>query len=244
MSVNLIDRPWALLLVFGIALVLSCSSKSRTATDGANSTDQIISSTPPFQTREPEHYTAVRTITFTNSTGKSFVTKTVIARYDHLRREEMESGSQELVLLDSDQGRMILLPQARIYSEADGGTTNGVIPDQQSLEMSPDRLLHSEQNSTSYQKLGIESVSGRQATKYRVVVNISGTGDVSSSETIIWIDEGLGMPIKSETKVSDGSSTLMEISNVVLQVDKGLFQIPQGYEKVPTGELRRRLSRN
>src|SRR4030095_12421907 len=78
-SVDLIARPWALLLVFGIALVSSCSSKSRTATDGANSTDQIISSTPPFQTREPEHYTAVRTITFTNSSGKSFVTKTVIA---------------------------------------------------------------------------------------------------------------------------------------------------------------------
>lgn len=244
MSADLIARRWAILLVFGIALVSSCCSKWRPATESTNPSDQIIASTPPFQTREPEHYQAVRTITFTDSSGKSFVTKTVIARYEELRREEMASGSHELVLLDSDQGRVILLPQARIYSEADSGTPNGVIPDQQSLETSPDRLLHSEPNSTSYQKVGTESVSGRQATKYRVVVNISGAGNVSSSETMIWVDEGLGMPIKSETKVSDGSSTLMEISNVVLQVDKSLFQIPAGYEKVPTGELRGRLSKN
>jgi outer membrane lipoprotein-sorting protein len=243
-SVDLIARRWTILLMFGIALGSACSSKWRPATEGANSSDQIIASTPPFQTKEPEHYQAVRTITFTDSSGRSFVTKTVIARYEELRREEMESGSHELVLLDSDQGRVILLPQAGIYSEADSGTSNGVIPDQQSLEMSPDRLLHSEPNSTSYQKLGPESVLGRQATKYRVVVNISAGDNVTRSETMIWVDEGLGMPIRSETKVSDGSSTLMEISNVIMQVDKRLFQIPAGYEKVTTVELRRRLGKN
>jgi outer membrane lipoprotein-sorting protein len=238
------ERFLPLLVVLGVVLVSSCT-KSRPATDGTDFKDQIISSTPPFQTKEPEQYQAVRTITFTDSSGKPVVTKTVIARYGELRRDTTESGSnQEIVLLDSDQGRLILLPQAKIYSEANGGTPSEVNPDPQLVETSPDRLLHSEPSITTYQKLGTESVSGREATKYRVVVNISAAGNVSSSETLIWVDEILGMPIKSETKAGDGSSILMEMSNIVLEVDKGLFQIPPGYERVANAELRRRLRKN
>jgi outer membrane lipoprotein-sorting protein len=247
-SLELYARPCRrflpLLVVLGISLFSSCSSKFRPATDGTDK-DQIISATPPFQTKEPQHYQAVRTINVTDSSGKSVVTKTVIARYEELRREMTENGSgQEIVLLDSDQGRLILFTQAKIYSEANSATPSGVNPDPQLVETSPDRLLHSEPGVTSYQKLGTESVSGREATKYRVVVNISAAGNVSRSETLIWVDESLGMPIKSETKGSDGSSTLMEISNIVLEVDKALFQIPQGYERVANAELRRRLSKN
>jgi outer membrane lipoprotein-sorting protein len=99
-------------------------------------------------------------------------------------------------------------------------------------ESSPEKLLHTDTSNSSYQKLGTESIAGRSTEKYRVVVNEVNGGNVSSSETLIWIDEALGIPIKSETKSSDGSRSTMELSNIALEVDKNLFQVPNDYKKI------------
>ena len=42
----------------------------------------------------------------------------------------------------------------------------------------------------------------------------------------MWIDEALRMPIRSETKSSDGTRVTMELSEIELEVDKDLFQSP------------------
>ena len=84
-------------------------------------------------------------------------------------------------------------------------------------------------------------MSGRKTTKYRVAVNTATGTNVTSSDTMIWIDESLGMPIKSDTTASDGSRVMMELSNIVLDVDKNLFHIPDNYVKVNATALRQRL---
>lgn len=240
-----ISTEYVLLIVVGTLLLASCSNRSREPTTGVDPTNRIVSSTPPFQTREPDRYRAVRTIIFTDAAGKSVITKTTIARYQALRREETETEStRHLVFLDSDQGRVVVLPEAKIYAEINGSVTNGDWTDSRDFDSSPERLLHSEALLSSYEKLGSESISGRNATKYRVTVNTSPGGNVSSTETVIWIDEGVGMPIKSESKANDGSRTLMELSDLELDVDMNLFRIPAGYEKVTAAELQRRLMKN
>jgi len=104
--------------------------------------------------------------------------------------------------------------------------------------------LHQQPIATSYEDLGPDLVSGRNATKYRVIVNSSTSPSVSRSESLIWIDKSLGMPIKSQTQTNDGSQTLMEMSDISLDVDKSLFQMPTDYEKIAPDELRRRLGKN
>ena len=84
-------------------------------------------------------------------------------------------------------------------------------------------------------------MSGRNTTKYRVAVNTATGSNVTPSDTLIWIDESLGMPVKSETTAGDGSHVTMELSNIVLEVDKNLFQIPGDYVKVNPTALRQRL---
>jgi outer membrane lipoprotein-sorting protein len=157
-----------------------------------------------------------------------------------MRREE----TNELVFLDTDKGRFLLLPQAKIYAEVQPSAAASPVSGDQEQDTSAERLLHQEPMTTKYERLGEEVVSGRTATKYRVTVNISGAGNVSSSETLLWIDEQLGMPIKSEAKGNDGSQTVMELSEIELDVDKNLFQIPASYEKVAIGELRQQLRKN
>ena len=225
-------------LLVGTLLLSSCSSKPQAGPTNSQSRDLIVSSTPPFQTKEPQHYQAIRTITYTDSTGSAITHKTTIARSGIFRREETENNdSGILVFLESDKGRFILLPEQKIYSEM----TNASPLDPTEFESSPERLLHPDAVSSVFQTLGSETVSGRNTTKYRVAVNTATGSNVTPSDTLIWIDESLGMPVKSETTAGDGSHVTMELSNIVLEVDKNLFQIPEDYVKVNATVLRQRL---
>jgi len=96
-----------------------------------------------------------------------------------------------------------LLPGDKLYADLTEGST---INADQGEEISPEGLLHEDVGSTSYQKLGTEEIAGRNTNKYRIVVNNSAAPNVSQSETVMWVDEALQMPIRSETKSADGTS--------------------------------------
>jgi len=238
-------KSWAkyahLAIIGSLVLLASCSSKSNRAAETL-SPEQTLSS-PPFQTKEPENYQAVRTLTFTDQSGKSVIRKTTIAKFGVLRREETQTSSSTTVLLELAEGNFVLYPNDKVYSQV-AGFDSETGTDPSAFETSPEKLLHPDTLQTAYQKLGNETVSGRTLVKYRVVVNSNNGSGVSSNETFIWIDETLGMPVRSETKTTDGSVSTMELSDVSTQVDKSLFQLPSGYQKVAPEELRRRIAGN
>ncbi|PYS69398.1 MAG: hypothetical protein DMF69_17145 [Acidobacteria bacterium] len=236
-------KSWAryasLAVIPSLLLLASCSSKSKTAAE--NSSPEQTLSSPPFQTKEPENYQAVRTLTFTDQSGKSVVMKTTIAKFGVLRREETQTGTSATVQLELAEGNFVLYPHDKVYAQV-AGFDSETKTDSSAFETSPEKLLHPDALQTAYQKLGKETVSGRSLIKYRVVVNSADAPGVSSNETFIWIDETLGMPVRSETKANDGTVSTMELSNVSTQVEKGLFQLPAGYQKIAAKELRRRIA--
>jgi len=224
----------SLLLVFA-----ACRSQNEPSTTPIVSPETVVSSTPPFQTKEPERYRATRIITIVTAEGKTVVTKSSIARDGEMRRSESETVSKKIAYLDLPDGRFILLPDEKVYADV-ATETNFDAGDE---DISPERLLHGEASHTSYQKLGTELIDGRNADKYRIVVNSSTPGSVSLSETFIWIDENLGMPIRSQTTSSDGTKITMELSDVALDVERSVFQIPGDYRKIAFSELRKRLTK-
>lgn len=227
-------RKRELALYCSLLVFASCSSQnSSPATPGA-SPETVFSSTPPFQTKEPERYRATRTITTVTADGKTTVSTSSTAKDGELRRTETKVASSTLVFLNLLEGTFVLLPDDKIYAGVSGDSTLGTSEDG---EISPEKLLHTDDGKSSYQKLGNEVIGGRNTNKYRVVVNSSSAASVSQSETLIWIDEALGMPIKSETKSSDGTHVTMELSEIALNVDRELFQIPNDYKKVTYGEF-------
>jgi hypothetical protein len=226
------------LILLLLQLVASCRSQTETPVTTKSSADTFVSATPPFQTKEPERYRATRTITKINATGQTEVIKSMIAKDGEFRRLDAELVSVRMILLLGPPGNFVLLPDKKVYVDQSEGAAPGAMLDDES---SPERLLHAESGTSSYQKLGDEVVSGRKTNKYRVVVNASNAANVSSSETLIWIDEALGMPIRSETKSADGSRSTMELSDLALEVDKSIFQVPADYKKVPFSEISRYL---
>lgn len=243
---SLLRRSTALLLFsFALLSVASCRAEKATSGSEGPSPETLVSSSPPFQTKEPDRYRATRTITIVTASGGTVVTKSLMARAGEMRRHESETVGKKMVYLDVPQGRFVLLPDDNLYADLANETAFNSGQDEEQLELSPERLLHGEGSShTSYQKLGTELIDGRNAIKYRVVVNSSSPENVSLSETLIWIDEALNMPIKSETNSKDGTRITMEISEIALDVDKSLFEIPDSYEKVTFAELRKRLRKS
>lgn len=230
------QRSALLSLSLCLLAIASCRTASEPAPNETPAADTVVSTTPPFQTKEPDRYRATRTITIFTPNGETVITKTSIAKDGPLRREEPQNSSPQVVYLDLIEGRFVLLPETKVYAAATADET-----DTETEDNSPDRLLHLEPASTTYQSLGTETIAGRNTHKYRIVVNGSASGNVSQNETLMWIDEALNMPVRSETKSADGTRTTMELSEVNLDPDKTLFQIPAGYEKIAFGDLRKQL---
>lgn len=226
----------ALLLV----IATSCAPNEKVATE-ATTNETVVSSTPPFQTKEPERYRATRTITTVTGTTDKTITTNTIVRDGERRRDETEMWQRRVVYLYLPEGKFLLVPDEKLLvdlTKMDNAEPPGL---DDTSESSPDRLLHTEPIATTYQRLGAETINGRTAQKYRVVVNGSTGTNVSVNETLIWIDDALHMPIRSETTSSDGKRVTMELSGISLDVDGSVFQIPQDYEKIAMRELLERF---
>lgn len=231
-------KKWPLWCFVALLFVVACKSQSEPAVNDNSSSETIVSSTPPFQTKEPERYQATRTITIVTPDGKTIVTTSSNARNGDSRWHESQEFSKRVVHLDLPEGRFILIPDEKVYAELAAGFDS---PKNEDDAVSSEWLLHEDPAITNYQNLGKEVIGGRKANKYRTVVNISSGGNVSQSETLIWIDEVLKMPIRSEMTSTGGPRITMELSNLKLDVEESMFQLPHDYEKIAITELRRRL---
>jgi len=138
--------------------------------------------TPPFSTKEPDRYQAIRISSFTGpgSTENSSSWQTnqvLIARDGEKRREEYFAGaSGQIVYLEVPAGRFIVLPANRLYADLSTASRESEqanrpydSPDD-SPGLSPDQLLNEAHAPATYEKLGTETLAGRMTTKYRVVV--------------------------------------------------------------------------
>ena len=246
-----------LLLSCVLTLVLigaSCKSSDVPGTQtGANGNASVLrestSSTPPFATKEPERYQAMRVITSTGgSAAMSDGTpegETFIARDGAKRREDYESvGGERISYLQLPDGNYVLLPARKMYAELKLGTH--AMGDEQSTgvppEFSPDKLLNEARPESRYERLGAETVNGRATVKYRVSIRgKTGAGREVNTESLVWVDETLGMPIRSETASTGGSASgeriTMELRDIKETVDAGVFDLPSDYRKVEAREL-------
>jgi hypothetical protein len=217
------------------------------AANGGGGMEETLT-TPPFATKEPERYQALRVIT--SSTGSeansavavdSSTSQTFIARDGERRREDYETpGGTKISFLQLPNGIYALLPEQKMYAEwkqeagsAGEGRAASVPPD-----FSPDKLLNEARPEAHYEKLGAETVNGRETAKYRVTLRgKTGAAKEMTTESLIWVDETLGMPIKSEMILNGGARVLMELRDIRETVDASLFELPQDYRKVEEREI-------
>jgi hypothetical protein len=239
-----------LLLVLLISTACKRSSEGN-AGDGSNAnstaaTDQT-QSTPPFATKEPDRYSA--TVVTSGSLGPSAASlpgidalsnqQMFVARDGERRRVDTEMLPGVTVsYLQLANARYVLVPSKKLYAEIKLGDLEGMPNPAQGVpsDFAPDKLVKGTPTGSKYEKLGAEDVNGRMATKYRVTVP-DAEGAAGSSETTIWVDESLGLPIKMESVSKDGAKYGMEMRDIKLEADPSKFELPGDYQKVEHREL-------
>ena len=226
-------------------LILQACRASRFAGGASESgSPEIVSATPPYTTREPERYQAIRIITIfepksatPNSSATDRTTKVLISRDGAKRREEyLSPANGPIIYLEIPAGRFVLLPASKLYADLDvaESETGPIDPMDESSVMSAAQLLSEAHAAAKYEILGTEVVGGRITTKYLVTTTKPTNENKARGESLIWFDEALGMPIKSEATygVEAYSKLTMELKDVTLEVDQRLFELPPNYKKV------------
>jgi hypothetical protein len=92
-----------------VLLTLSCRSQNNPTANENETTDTVVSSTPPFQTKEPDRYRAIRNVTVVAANGQTVTTKNLIARDGDLRRAESQVASKTIAYLETAEGKFVLL---------------------------------------------------------------------------------------------------------------------------------------
>jgi hypothetical protein len=258
-------RLQLIVLAAGLFTLTFCSGSCKPLSSNVNSTspgppssEAEVSSSPPFPTKEPDRYQA-RIVTSVSLGGKSNplasvleLTKkeTFVAKDGSQRRLDFEvTPGVKLSYLQTSQGQIVMLPAKKLYASIDRDKTGTPGTEESTPGFSPDRLLNEAQPGSHYEKLGSEEINGRATTKYRVTLGgKEQTANSAGSETIIWVDESLGMPIKSETTSKSGTNDqtryTMEVQDVNSDVDPGMFQIPSDFKKVDYKEIRTQMYSN
>ena|SRR5947209_1224485 len=247
-------------LIFLLTLLLATASCKRSEVVGnqnsgavnANSATEETFSSPPFVTKEPERYQALRVITSSSDAGDSVNSQTFVARDGGRRREDYETAGLKVSLLELPSGSYVVLPEKKVYAELKPEATEGggTASSSQTVppDFSPDKLLNEVRPEAHYERLGAETVNGRATQKYRVTLKgMTGAAREMTTESLVWVDESLGMPVKTEMTSTGGSGSggahvIMELRDIKETVDASVFDIPQDYRKTGLREIASQLN--
>jgi outer membrane lipoprotein-sorting protein len=204
--------------------------------------------TPPFQTKEPERYQA-RMVISLRADDKVESSDTFIVRDGERRREDYEPGPGIKVSdIKIQAGHFLLLHDGKLYAEVTGEAEGSAPGPPLNLpeDFAPDRLINESRTEARYQKLGVEELNGRSVTRYRVSLTGAEPADQGAQpDQLIWIDEHLGMPVKSETTSKDAghvTTYTMEMLDIKEEADQSLFAVPQDYKRVAMKEIQARIT--
>jgi hypothetical protein len=234
-------------ILFLLTLSLATASCKRSDVAGnqnnnaanVNGAAEETLTTPPFATKEPERYQATRIETISDGTQSVKLQKFIARDGERRRVDEVSPDGVKISQLDIPGGIYLVAPEKKIYAEMKLNSNEGApgIPS----DFSPDKLLNEARPEAHYEKLGIETVNGRVTTKYRVTLRgKAGAEKEVTTESLVWVDESLGMPIKSEmtstsntaSGITSGDRVTMELRDISETVDPGLFELPPDYKKV------------
>ena len=209
-----------------MVLFQACGS-SKPANDSIVPPEDAVRTEPPFPNAEPENYYAEVSQVTPAGTDKFVITR----KGDKWRVDNAFGDPRQTTTLHTDKD-YVLSMATKTYAEY----TNGHGYDERSsiIEGVTDGLWNRRDNAV-YEKIGTEN----GMTKYRV------TGAPGKPvESIITIDDALGLPMVKENYKSENGRTLeltVKITGFKTEADDSNFVIPKDFKKVPLEEMRKVL---
>jgi len=181
----------------------------------------------PFSTKEPETYQAEIVITAGGIERRIFT-----ARKGAMRRVDYDFGTSEQKTFLQSEGDYVVSDALKIYAAKSPGKE---MPGSTELENDVTDNLLNRRHDTNFENLGRENGISR----FRAV-----PADSDSSESIIFVNDVLGLPVRQEFYSIDPAGQRMlqytsELRDVRLDVDDALFTVPAKFRKVSMIEFSR-----
>lgn len=178
----------------------------------------------PFPTTEPETY-STDLVTSDNNNERRYS----IARDGIKQRIEFEVGTDRHLIWIKNEQTYIIDPQKKIFAEQRSGETQSFPAD--FISDLTNQLL------TAKYETDFEFVKNDAGMDvYRAVVN-----DSSGSETLIYIDKNLNLPVKTEYYSINGDSkelrTTSRLENFRPMADAAMFIPPTGFRKASYSDV-------
>lgn len=184
----------------------------------------------PFIIKEPENFQAE----FVVSTGVK-EDKTFVARAGDNRRNDYhyEQKNQISVVQTTDNKSFLIFNDKKVYSE---NPTNEVsVVAENAFDFLTTEWLN-QKNDAKFESLGTENGFLKYSVKF---------DENQNSESIIWVDENIGLPVKQEFYSVNGERKTLhftfELKNFKLQTDAGLFEVPKDFRKISVEDFRKIL---
>lgn len=216
------------------------SSTSNTMGDAANA-------------REPQTYQAVLTFSgqATNqqgNTGTPAMSAQIARDGDNRRIATKFLGlNEEIVLLDKDGKRYLVLPSRKQYAELSPESIGVIVP----AIPTPAQIVTQLQRQPGYERVGEEELLGRQVTKYRYTRsgNTGTPAGEAQGEAFVFVDNQTGLPLRAELNAQSSSNVRgfsgargqLEMRDITTNVNPNTFDIPQGYTQITPEQLRGQL---
>jgi hypothetical protein len=204
---------------------------------------RIDASGPPFVAKEPPQYRATRITTTPATDGAPAVTDQVgIARDGAHWRTDFTVNSEAITLLDLPEGRVLIATQRAVFARLRPDEPSGSPPaDDAPLapDLSPERLLNQGDLHPEYARLRVDQFGGRPVTIYQITLR----GATELTESVIWIDDETGFPLKNEVTETIGGVRqpavyVSEIRDLTLGPSPaGWFEVPASYREVSTEQF-------
>ncbi|MGI9034897.1 MAG: hypothetical protein ACR2GD_02545 [Pyrinomonadaceae bacterium] len=183
----------------------------------------------PFSTTEPENYQA-EIVTRIYANGEKNEFKIFTARSGNRRLTIFNVGEKtEISSLNLNDGAPLSISEPKkIYTENRLTATDFVNPTDDFLTIE----WINAKAAAAFEKMATEN----NITKFRVRLN-----DSENSESLIYFDENLKIPVRQEFyKIDGGQKTLtysVEVKNFKAETDENLFAPPKDFRKVSAKEF-------
>lgn len=258
-----VSKGWLALVVVvaGLLIIGACqppaggnvnSNRANANLPPANTnTNSSATSTSAIETKEPEQYQAGVNLTFEGvSDNDSFKVPSigaVVARKGADRRMEFSLPTGEkIVYLDKGDTHYVILPNRKQYAELNKEALGFEVR----RMLTPEQIVNQVKMVKGVERVGEETVNGRQAVKYRygAAADTKTKAGTVETESYILVDKETGLPLRSETSSQSqsganvqgykGIKLVTEMSDIKTVVEGSLFELPADFQKIDPEQVK------
>ncbi len=193
-----------------------------------------IKSEIPFPTKEPDVFQTEISVT---TNGIEDVTFTARDGANQLTIFDYQKKSEFALLKLGDNRAFLVNHRRKVYAESETSANASDVKGDSLKDFLTAEWINQKTNA-KFENLGAEN----NLTKYRVRLD-----DSANSETIISVDERIGLPVKQDFFTVGGEQKILtltvELKNFSTQTDPKIYEVPKDYRRISTKEFQDVLRR-